>query len=66
MTARPVGLEDDDRRALDDLDRAYGHAYDLAVTQSRWAACKLGTGRWLIAPCAVELRRLIVADAAAS
>lgn len=51
--------------ALDDLDRAHGQVYDLAVAQDRWIACDLGTGRWLVAPCAAELRRLIVADSAA-
>jgi hypothetical protein len=57
-------LTDEDRRALDDLDRVYGHAYDLAVARNRWVACGLVTGRWLVASCAEELRRLIAADAA--
>lgn len=53
-----------DRSALDDLDQAYGHDYDLAIVQGHWLACRLGTGRWLVASCAAELRRLIVADTA--
>jgi hypothetical protein len=57
-------LRDEDMRLLDDLDRAYGQAYDLAVIQGCWVACGLGTGQWLVAPSAAELRRLIVADAA--
>jgi hypothetical protein len=51
------------RSALDDLDRAYGHAYDLAVPRGRWVACGLGTGRWLVAGSAAELEQLIAADA---
>ena len=66
MTGRWPDPEDDDRRALNDLDRAYGHDYDLAVVRSRWMAYGLGNGRWLIASCAAELRRLIAADAASS
>ena len=66
MTGRRPASDESDRRALDDLDRAYGQAYDLAVARNLWIACGLGTGRWLVAPCAAELRRLIVADAAAS
>jgi hypothetical protein len=57
--------KDGDTRALDDLDRTYGHDYDLAVARHRWMAYGLRTGRWLVAPCATELRRLIVADATA-
>ncbi len=49
--------------ALDDLDRAWGHAYDLAVTRGRWVAYGLGTGHWLVASCAAELGQLIAADA---
>jgi hypothetical protein len=64
MIGRRPKTEEDDRRALDDLDRAYGHDYDLAVARSRWMAYRLDTGRWLVASCAVELRRLIMADAA--
>ena len=64
MSGRWPDTEDDDRRALNDLDRVYGHAYDLAVSRSRWMACGLSTGRWLVASCAAELRRLIAADAA--
>ena len=60
MTKRPY---EDDRRALDELDQAYGRDYDLAVTRGRWLACGLGTGRWLVASGATELRRLIAADA---
>ena len=56
-------LTDGDRRALDDLDRVYGHAYDLAVTRCHWVAYGLHTGHWLVASCAADLRRLIVADA---
>jgi hypothetical protein len=48
---------------LDDLDRAYGRAYDLAVTRGRWVAYGLGTGHWLVAACAAELEQLIAADA---
>lgn len=55
---------DDDRRALDDLDRAFGNDYDLAVTDGSWIACELRTCRWLVASCAAELRRLIEGDAA--
>lgn len=58
--------DDDDTRALDDLDRIYGHAYDLAVARSRWMAYELGTGRWLVASCATELRRFIVASSRAA
>ena len=47
--------------ALDDLDRIYGHAYDLAVARGHWVACGLGTGPWLVAGSAVE--QLIAADA---
>ena len=65
MTGRWPRTDDDDRRALNDLDRAYGHTYDLAVSRSRWVACALGTDRWLVASCAAELRRLLAADAAA-
>lgn len=60
ITAAPVGGGHD---ALDDLDRAYGHAYDLAVTRGRWVACGLGTGHWLVAGSAAELEQLIAADA---
>jgi hypothetical protein len=48
---------------LDALDRAYGYAYDLAVTRGRWVACGLGTGHWLVASSAAELEQLIAADA---
>jgi hypothetical protein len=48
---------------LDALDRAYGQAYDLAVTRGRWVACGLGTGHWLVAGSAAELEQLIAADA---
>lgn len=65
MSGRWPGTEDGDRRALDDLDQAYGQDYDLAVTRSRWVACGLGTGRWLVGSCAAELRRLIDADTCA-
>jgi hypothetical protein len=58
-------LRDCDRRALDGLDQVYGHDYDLAVIRGRWVANELRTGRWLIASCAAELRRLIAADARA-
>ena len=64
MTGPRPDTDYDDRRALNDLDRVYGHAYDLAVARNRWMACGLGTGRWLVASCAAELRRLIAADAA--
>jgi hypothetical protein len=57
-------LRDGDMRALNDLDQVYGHAYDLAVTRCHWVAYGLRTSHWLVAPCAAELRRLIVADAA--
>ncbi|HEY2281030.1 MAG TPA: hypothetical protein VGI00_21945 [Streptosporangiaceae bacterium] len=60
----PSALRDQDMRLLDDLDRAWGQAYDLAVIQGRWVACGLSTGRWLDASSAAELRRLIAADAA--
>ncbi len=53
---------DEDRRALDALDQAYGRSYDLAVARNRWVACGLVSGRWLVASCAAELRRLILAD----
>jgi hypothetical protein len=49
--------------ALDDLDRAYGRAYDLAVARGCWVAYGLGTGHWLVASCAAELEQLIAADA---
>ena len=49
--------------ALDDLDRVWGHAYDLAVARGRWVACGLGTGHWLVASCAAELEQLITAGA---
>jgi hypothetical protein len=49
---------------LDDLDRAYGQDYDLAVARGHWLACRLRTGQWFVASCAAELRRLIMADAA--
>jgi hypothetical protein len=64
MSGRWPDTDDDDRRALNDLDRVYGNAYDLAVARNRWMACGLGTGQWLVASCAAELRRLIAADAA--
>jgi hypothetical protein len=51
------------RSALNDLDQAYGHAYDLAVARGRWVAYGLGTGHWLVASCAAELEQLIAADA---
>jgi hypothetical protein len=63
MRATPTS-EDDDTRALDDLDQVYGNAYDLAVARTRWMAYGLGTGRWLVASCAADLQRLIAADAA--
>lgn len=56
-------LGDSDMRALNDLDQIYGHAYDLAVTRCHWVAYGLHTGHWLVASCAAELRRLLVADA---
>jgi len=56
-------LLEGDTYVLDDLDQIYGHSYDLAVTRGRWVACRLGTGQWLVASCAAELRRLIAADA---
>ena len=59
----PPNPEEDDTRALNDLDRTFGYAYDLAVARDRWIAYGLGTGRWLVASCAAELRLLIVADA---
>jgi hypothetical protein len=65
MTRRPY-LEDGDRSALDELDLTYGHSYDLAVGRSQWMACGLGTGRWLVASGAAELRRLLAADTAAA
>ena len=49
---------------LDDLDRLYGHAYDLAV-QEALGSLRAGTGRWLVGSCAAELRRLIDVDTAA-
>jgi hypothetical protein len=49
--------------ALDDLDRAYGHAYDLAVARGLWVAYGLGTGHWLVASCVADLAQLIAADA---
>lgn len=64
MTGRCPDTEADDGRALDDLDRVYGHDYDLAVARNRWMAYGLSNGQWLIASCAVDLRRLITADAA--
>jgi hypothetical protein len=51
-------------RALEDLDRAYGDAYDLAAGPRRWVAYGLRTGHWLVASCAAELEQLIAADAA--
>jgi hypothetical protein len=48
---------------LDDLDRAYGRAYDLAVIRGRWVAYGLRTGHWFVASCAAELEQLITADA---
>jgi hypothetical protein len=57
-------LRDGDMHALKDLDRVWGCAYDLAVTRCHWVAYGLRTGHWLVASCAVDLRRLIVADAA--
>ena len=47
---------------LEALDRAYGQAYDLAVTRGQWVACGLGTGHWLVAGSAAELEQLIAAD----
>jgi hypothetical protein len=60
ITAAPA---DGGHGALDDLDRAWGHAYDLAVARGRWVACGLGTGHWLVAGSAAELEQLIAADA---
>ena len=60
MTAAPAGGGPD---GLEALDRAYGHAYDLAVTRGRWVACRLGTCHWLVAGSAAELEHLIAADA---
>jgi hypothetical protein len=54
---------DGGHRGLDDLDRAWGRAYDLAVARGRWVAYGLGTGHWLVASCAAELGQLIAADA---
>ena len=48
---------------LEALDRAYGHAYDLAVTRGRWVACRLRTVHWLVAGSAAELEQLLAADA---
>lgn len=67
MPAADVAISpssNDDWRALDALDQAYGRSYDLAVARNRWVACGLISGRWLVAPCAAELRRLILADVA--
>jgi hypothetical protein len=66
MASRRPEVAAGDRRALDDLDRAYGQVYDLAVAQDQWMACGLDTGRWLVASCPAELKRLIAADAAES
>ena len=60
MTAAPAG---GGPGGLEALDRAYGHAYDLAVTRGRWVACGLGTCHWLVAGSAAELEHLIAADA---
>jgi hypothetical protein len=48
--------------ALNDLDRNWGQAYDLAVTTAGWVAMRLETGRFLLAGSPGELRVLIVAD----
>jgi hypothetical protein len=61
-TSANSSLEEDNRRALDDLDRAYGNDYDLAVTDGSWIACEVRTCRWLVASCAAELRQLIAGD----
>jgi hypothetical protein len=58
-----AALADGGHGGLEALDRAYGHAYDLAVTRGRWVACGLGTGHWLVAGSAAELEQLIAADA---
>jgi hypothetical protein len=57
-------LRAEDTRELDDLDRFYGHAYDLAATPERWIANELSTGRWFVASCAADLRRLLAASVA--
>ena len=51
--------------ALNDLDRDWGQAYDLAVTAAGWVAMRLDTGRFLVATSPGVLRALIVADYAA-
>ena len=51
--------------ALDDLDRHWGQAYDLAVTRDGWVAKRLDNGRSLAAASPGELGALITADAAA-
>jgi hypothetical protein len=48
--------------ALNDLDRRWGEAYDLAVTRAGWIAKRLGNGRALVAGSPAELRALITAD----
>jgi len=59
------GLAGGGQGALDDLDRAYGDAYDLAAAPGRWVAYGLRTSHWLVAPGAAELEQLIAADAIA-
>ena len=51
--------------ALDDLDRAWGEAYDLAVTGVGWIAKRLDNARALTAASPGELHALITADCAA-
>ena len=51
--------------ALDDLDRHWGQAYDLAVTRDGWVAKRLDNGRSLAAASPGELHALITADDAA-
>jgi hypothetical protein len=59
------GLAGGGQGALEDLDRAYGDAYDLVAAPGRWVAYGLRTGHWLVAPDAAELGQLIAADTTA-
>lgn len=52
-------------RALDDLDKHWGAACDLAVTRSGWLAKRLDNNRALVASDPDGLRELIWADHAA-
>jgi len=50
------------QRALDDLGRQWGEAYDLAVTRTGWVAKRLDNNRALVADGPEGLRELIIAD----